>query len=531
MAIKSLEQRFLLIILPMLLSWFILLSIIISNKEKNAVNYQAEKEAKRLTAIFSTVKDKSLTDLVNNIRDKIDNCIWISVYNEELNCMASTKGIIKDGGDSLRIAFQLGCQVAGFEEEGKEKIYRIITPVFSENDKSKIYGLLDVGMYPEGTNKYILLNYQYILMGSIVGIIILSVIFHYTFIKYITTPIKKLIAWTNLPGTDIELIGKGDISELARHLNRMSKKMIQNTEALRHSKIKLTQDVQKSKMELRKISQDLEEAQNHLIRAGTLSALGEFAAGVSHELNNPIGIILGFSQHLLDEVDSKNPRYNELKRIEIESLKCKKIVEDLLNFAKPSEPNRQIVQLNEILDETLQLISYQILPEQINIIKKYHTPLPKIVIDPNQMEQVLTNIIVNAIQAMPQGGDIFVSTSLCELTQNECIQIAASLMEYSDNLLGEDSPTGKSKRLLSDKDVHSPGDEAVKIEISDTGTGVSKEDLVKLFNPFFTTKEEGTGLGLSISWKLVKRLGGIIEVKSKPGEGTTFTIKIPLKLK
>jgi len=528
---KGLERQLLIVLMPVLLLWFFISFVIIIYKQKQSITYQIKREVKQLTAVFTPIKYKPLIDLVNNIGNGLDKSIWISIYDKELNCIATTAKEKIGGGEDLQIAFQMGSQVEGFKKEGKKKVYHIITPLFSGNSKTNMDGLLEVGTTLEGINRYIFSIYQNILIILIGGIIILSIIFHFTFRKYISFPLQRLIDWLNLPDKDLELNAKGEISILAHSLSRMIQKNKQKVRELEESNTKLKQEIDKKKRDLRKIGQDLEEAQYYLLRAGTLSALGEFAAGISHELNNPLGIILGFAQLLVDEVNHNHPHYKYLKRIEIESSRCKKIVDDLLNFARPSEPQLEMVQINEIIDETIQMISYQIPFDKIKIIKKYHPSLPLILVDPSQMEQVFMNIIVNAVQAMPQGGELTIATSVCELTKDECKQLAVSFMDYKASFLVKESFTGMSKRMLAKKDVYRPGDKAIKIEISDTGCGIPKENLTKLFNPFFTTKKGGTGLGLSICWKLVKKQGGTIKVESIEGKGTTFIIKIPLREK
>jgi signal transduction histidine kinase len=526
---RGLERRIVLIIMPLLLSWLLIYSIVVIYEGKWAFTRQMEREVRRLSATFTAIEYSSLKALVSGAGNKLDKSTWISVYDKKLNCIASTTEERIGGGDDLRIASQTGSQVEGIVREGKKKIYHIITPLFSGNDKANIYGLLEVGTSLEGINGYIFSIYQDTFIIMILGIGILCIVFHLTFRKHIITPIQKLIDWTNSPDRDIELHGEGGIGVLANSMRRMVQTTKQKIMNLEDSNIKLEQEIENNKRELRKAGQDLEEAQFYLVRAGTLSALGEFAAGISHELNNPLGIILGFSQLLLDETGPEHPYYKNLKRIEMESSRCKKIVDDLLNFARPSEPHLEMVQLDKTIDETLQLISYQVSLDNIKIMKKYHVPLPPVLADPSQVEQVFMNIIVNAIQAMPHGGELTITTTMYELTKDECRQLAASFMEYRANLLMEENFSGMSKRVLSRKDVYEPGDKAIKIDISDTGYGVSKENLARLFNPFFTTKKGGTGLGLSICWKLVKKQGGIIGAESIEGEGTTFSIKIPLR--
>ncbi|MCK4831070.1 hypothetical protein KA005_85960, partial [bacterium] len=358
MAKRGLERRVALILVPLLLSWFLVSSFIVIYKGKRAIAHQVKGEVKRLTAAFTASRYESLADLVNTIGDKFDKSTWVSVYDKKLNCVASTIGKRIGGGEDLRIAVQMGCQIEGFEKEGNKRIYHVITPLFSESGRATMDGLLEVGISLNGINGYIFSAYRDILLILLLCIGVVGAIFYLTFRRYVTAPVQRLIDWIDLPDKDIELGGKGEISALAHSLSTTVKTTNLRIKKLECSNTDLKQEIEKKTTRLRKMSQDLEEAQDHLVRAGTLSALGEFAAGISHELNNPLGIILGFSQVLVDEVDSRHPHYENLRRIEIESSRCKKIVDDLLNFARPSDPYLEMVELNEIIDETLALISY-----------------------------------------------------------------------------------------------------------------------------------------------------------------------------
>lgn len=528
MAKKGLEKRIVPIFLSLFILWFLVPSILITYKGKWLATRGIEREVRWLTAAL-TPAHKSLTDLATHVGNRLDKSTWISVYDKKLNLMASTAKERLGGGEDLCIALQTCSQVEGYVREGQKKIYHIVTPLFTEEGKANINGLLEVGTSLEGIDGYIHSAFWEIFIIMILGLGISGTIFHLTFKRHIVAPIQRLIRWAESPDRDTGLNAEGGIGDLANTLGRVFQRTKEETARLDRSNTKLKEELTKKEREIRKMKQDLEEAQFHLVRASTLSALGEFAAGISHELNNPLGIIMGFSQVLLDEVDPEHPHYKNLKRIEMESSRCKKIVNDLLNFARPSEPHLEVVQLNEVIEETLQLIRYQIPFENIKGAKKYHAALPPVLVDPSQMEQVLTNIITNAVQAMSQGGELTVTTSLCELTQDECRQFAASSMDYRASLMGENGGSGISKRVWGKKDIYAPGDKAVEIDISDTGCGISKEDLARIFHPFFTTKKGGTGLGLSICWKLVEKQGGIIGVRSVEQAGTTFSIKIPLR--
>ncbi len=292
---------------------------------------------------------------------------------------------------------------------------------------------------------------------------------------------------------------------------------------------RLQEEVKTLQRSLRKTTQDLEATQENLLRAGTLSALGEFAAGISHELNNPMGIVLGFTQHLLDEVPEDHPHYPKLRRMEIELGRCQRILQDLLAFARPLEPAFKWVDVNKIIKETVQFVFYPGI-EGIDVTCNLEEDLPEIEVDPEQLEQILINLIKNAIQAIEQQGTITVSTSSVTLTREDTVMLTAPVIQPGA-LLMEDPGSALSLRVPRIEGAIEPGDPGVKIEISDTGGGISPQDFQRIFTPFYTTKKDGTGLGLSICWKLVRRNRGILKVASSPGKGSRFSIIFPVKEK
>jgi len=233
-------------------------------------------------------------------------------------------------------------------------------------------------------------------------------------------------------------------------------------------------------------TKELQEAQEQLIQSEKLASIGQLAAGVAHELNNPISVMLGFSQAILRKLPEDDPLRKPLATIEREGLRCKGIIQNLLDFARRSKPSLQPTNVNEVLEAACALIEHQISLDNVVVTKGYDPHLPQVLADANQLQQVFVNIIINARDAMPQGGTL---------------------------------------RLIT----RSLGDE-VHIIFSDTGIGIPPENIKRIFDPFFTTKEvgQGTGLGLSVSYGIVEQHGGTIEVKSEVGVGTTFIVKLPV---
>ncbi len=229
--------------------------------------------------------------------------------------------------------------------------------------------------------------------------------------------------------------------------------------------------------------------QQQIMKSERLATLGQLAAGVAHEINNPLGAVLMYSHLSLEEMGAGDPQRKNVEKVVGEATRCKDIVRGLLDFARQTEPKVEELDVNEILERTLSLVEHQALLQNVKITRAFSASLPKVMMDGNQMQQVFTNIILNAAEAIDGEGEVTVATRMA------------------------------------------PDCEAIEIEFADTGCGIPQENLGKIFDPFFTTKEvgRGTGLGLAVSYGIVVRHKGTIDVKSEPGKGTTFTVRLPLR--
>jgi len=330
---------------------------------------------------------------------------------------------------------------------------------------NRIIGILYVGILEK---KFIDMRKRAIAMflGVAMAGMIIALIVSNFLARGMLQPIKQLIfashQWAdgNLEYR-VEATQTDEIAELTETFNTMASSLKERDEKLK------------------------EYTQEQIMKSERLATLGQLAAGVAHEINNPLGAILMYAHLSLEEMEAADDRCRNLEKMVIEATRCKNIVRGLLDFARQSEPNVKESDANEVLRRTLSLLENQALFQNIKITTAFSISLPKAMMDSSQIQQVFTNIILNAAEAMAGEGELIIASR-----------------------------------------VASNG-ESIEIECSDTGCGIPRENLGKIFDPFFTTKEvgRGTGLGLAVSYGIIARHNGAIEVESELGKGTTFTVK------
>jgi signal transduction histidine kinase/NAD-dependent dihydropyrimidine dehydrogenase PreA subunit len=239
---------------------------------------------------------------------------------------------------------------------------------------------------------------------------------------------------------------------------------------------------------LTQFQMELQEAQDQLIQTEKLASVGQLAAGVAHEINNPLGTVLLYADLMLKDFAPQDARRADLQLILSEAKRCKGIVQALLNFARQNKVLAQMTDINAVCEEALNEVEPLALFEHVELVREFQPDLPHVPADPAQLRQALLNLLYNAAEAMNGKGRIVLATLNC-----------------------------------------APASDEVEISIADTGCGISEENLSKIFTPFFTTKPigKGTGLGLAITYGIVKMHRGSIAVKSQVGLGTTFTLRLP----
>ncbi len=362
-------------------------------------------------------------------------------------------------------------------------------------------GWIELGMSVEAVNKSVnsAMLAAILLAMVVVVITIIMVIF---IVSAITKPITELVEATDQISRGdfsikVKINQRDEIGHLAETFNSMS-------DSLREYRDEIEQYNRTLEEKIIERTQQLEDAQAQLIQSEKLSAIGQLAAGVAHELNNPLGGILGYAQFTLEKLRKNKPGKTSDKEIqsyiryvgdiEAQARRCKTIVQNLLRFSRSSKGlELDEIDINRIIEETITFVEHQLHINQMELEVHLTPELPTIMANAGQLQQVFTNLIINAMHASKPGSKILIRS-----------RFSPALGEFGG---------------------------AVELEFTDSGRGIAQENLKKIFEPFFTTKEvgKGTGLGLSVSYGIIKEHGGEISVESEPGQGTTFTIVLPVQ--
>ncbi|MCC6671775.1 MAG: HAMP domain-containing protein [Planctomycetes bacterium] len=350
--------------------------------------------------------------------------------------------------------------------------------------EQKVLGVVDVGVSLKEIDQRIAVAGTGNLLFALAGTVFACGLLGLLVFTFVTRPVRSLLAGIrrvsaghldqSLPVTSADEVG-----QLAVAFNQM-------TVDLRAARNELNAWARTLEQQVEEKTKDLQVAQAQVIRAEKLSSLGILAAGVAHELNSPLTGILTFATLLLQDTPKDSRQREDLQLIVNETNRCAAIIRQLLEFSRDSGPQKRSHDLAQVLERTVALVERQAKFHNVKIAVTVAPDLPSVSCDGSEMEQVFLNLLINAAEAMPEGGSIAVRA------------------------------------------VTAPGPR-VLVEFADTGVGIPPENLGRIFDPFFTTKPvgKGTGLGLSVSHGIVRRHGGTIAVQSTVGKGTTFTIELP----
>jgi len=476
------------------------------------------------------------------------------------------------------------------------RILGIINPIYNEKScwdadchahpvTQTVLGVLDVKIDLKDVDKQINDSEIRSILFAGIAIVSLSFIIGFFVRKWVARPVKELVKATNQVSSGnlnytINELGNDELGILGQSFNNMTNK--------------------------------LAEARLQLFQSDKMASLGRLAAGVAHEINNPLTGVLTYSSFLLKRTKDNSELQDDLKIIVRETKRSREIVKSLLDFARQSVPKKHKANINEIIENAISVVENQLSINNIQLKRNLNKNIPQVTVDANQIQQAFINLIVNASDAIgKKGGTITISSTLISLSPYGIVQIKNAACSKQHDLIDyevkiEGMPTIRVKAMsggnegyinldpvygkhrhqygieikkgkevqiscpkcnisLLEKDIKCPKCESavytfdvspeglfkactnpdcnwekwdavdnvgykdfVEIKISDTGSGISGENLPRIFEPFYTTKgKKGTGLGLSVIWGIIDNHNGTINVESKVGAGTTFTIRIP----
>lgn len=506
----------------------------IENGERMIQDFQVmidfiTREKKEVSLVHPVIK-KEIQDFIR-IYTKEGNFHDLVIADHELKVVASKRMESVEKGSSsdlMTSAIRSGQFNTNIEKSGGflsthyQKLI-LCSPLWF---RGKIAGGVQMEIPLGDVMAHLLESQRMILISIILDAIVLIVFGSFLLSRVLVTPLKELIQLTQKISEGdfsqkIEVTSKNEIGQLISSFNRMIERLKENQENLdNHLK------------SLESANKQLKQAQEELIRTEKLASIGRFAAGVAHEVGNPLGAILGYASILQKNGIDREESKDYLKRIEKEIERINRIVRELLEFSRPSTFEIRDVETNKVLENSISLLSYQKNFRNIQTQLNLQQNLPMVKGDESQLSQVFINIILNGIDAMPDGGILEIKTEehIVEDPFPSRLEVPYARKRRGDPSESDYFRLRKPDLLSSLLTKFSKGDHLVKIRISDTGVGIKKEDLERIFDPFFTTKspDKGTGLGLSISLRIVESMGGEIKVESEVGGGSTFELYFPI---
>jgi len=413
----------------------------------------------------------------------------VSIFLNDVRVATTVRQETNERAVGTRLSAEVAETVLGRGEPWYGRAYvvdewRITAYEPIRNHAGSVVGILYVGMQEEpilAVRTDMMLTFLVVAAVGVVVVLGLT----YLITRSMIHPLEEIVKASNriadgdLNLSLIQVPSRDEIGHLADRFNKM-------VSSIQTMKRELEEWGRTLEEKVKNRTEELVTVQNQMAQSAKLASIGRLAAGVAHEINNPLGGILTFSMLALEDCDPKNPVHKNLEIIVKQTMRCRETVKGLLDFARQSTAADSLIDVNTVVDQTFQLLQNQSIFQNVRVVRKSEPHLPQVLIDPGQLQQVVVNIALNAVDAMEEAGTLTVETA-CDRQSRD-----------------------------------------VLIRISDTGKGIPEDILPLIFEPFFTTKKvgEGTGLGLSIVHGIVTRAGGKVEASSTP-RGATFTVRLP----
>jgi two-component system NtrC family sensor kinase len=446
-----------------------------------------------------------------------DGLVAYSEDNEETGAQALAR---------LKRVIQLGVESVSFSPKPHsfwpqlpEKVI-IAAPLFHDR---KVIGALQLEATLADVSHSLASSQKLLLFYIVLDILVLVAFGAYIFSKLVVKPVQKLVQTAEsfqegdvIP--DVSAGERNELGKLSQALNVMLQRLADNKKELRQHISSLEQ-----------ANMELQRAQQEVIFSEKLASVGRLAAGIAHEIGNPIGIVLGYLELLQRKDIGEEERSELIGRMSNEIQRVNQTIRQLLDFSRPSSNERKAVSVHPLIQETLEVLDHQLRQKSIGVILELEAHPDTVFANSDQLKQVFLNLMVNAADAMegtdhrPQGGELHVRTRI--LAGENLIKAIAD----SQPLRRRTDPATADYSHLRRSGV-TAGERWLQIQFADTGVGIPKENQKRVFDPFYTTKEvgKGTGLGLSVSIQIIETLGGRMDLSSNPGEDTRVTIKLPL---
>jgi two-component system NtrC family sensor kinase len=365
----------------------------------------------------------------------------------------------------------------------------------AHREDQKLLGVIDIGMSLQDADRRVVRTTRSTVIFGIISTLAVCALGTLLVHRLVNQPVQRLLEST-------QRVAQGDLDfaipvTSADEIGQLTRSFVQMTEKLKTAQNQLRGWAQKLEEEVEIKTSDLQRAQAQVMRSEKLSSVGLLAAGVAHELNSPLTGILTFAHVLAKRMPEGSEEQQRLQMIAKQAERCATIIRQLLDLARERRPEKKLHDLPGLLDQSIALFEHQPRFAAIKIHRDDDPAVQQVLVDAGQMQQVFVNLLVNAGEAMPDGGQLVIRT----------------------RKLAGNTTSGTSV-----------GGDAVQILFCDTGVGIPPENIRRIFDPFFTSKAvgQGTGLGLAVTHGIIEAHGGSIAVDSTPGEGTTFTITIPL---